>query len=530
MSEPLPNTGLIGEFDLCDKDIIQGLNKNFSILDRIVQLTIQDFVDDEASLPASPVEGQSYIQEDTNAIRTWNGTEWLMYPAVQGFEGYIVAEDTYYYFNGTEWTKSGGVVEIPENEIPFGDVGGEGLTSSPELKHDETATEVTVYSTNKDLKLKSENENLILDAGIDNHIDVTNHNIKNVSDPIDELDAVNKQYLDDVVASMNSSLPIGAIIEWTSNTVPLGMLLCDGSAVSRTEYSELFNAIGTTFGPGDSFTTFNLPNRQGVVGRGAGTQVVNGRAKYGGLLGQVIEDQMQRTTGSFNPLSNPEANPAHMNFDHSTATGAFTKTQAGQTRKQSGLTANNYSSVGSFDFDSAGSPNARVSTTTDGETRASSLALNYVIKAKYLNLAGATESAIDELNVRISSLESKFAVRKVLISSITATGTSEISDLAVTGLTIGKTYKVDHVLRVNQTNAPTLDQFIETNCNQDIGNNVSTRFNYSYLKYRNIILTETITISDIFTATSENLYFFKNSNDTRFYLENNTRCLVTQLD
>ena len=54
------------------------------------------------------------------------------------------------------------------------------------------------------------------------------------------------------------------------SSIPAGWLLCDGSAVSRTTYSNLFGAIGTTYGPGDGSTTFNLP--QGInytmVGQG----------------------------------------------------------------------------------------------------------------------------------------------------------------------------------------------------------------------------------------------------------------------
>lgn len=37
-------------------------------------------------------------------------------------------------------------------------------------------------------------------------------------------------------------------------------LLCDGSAVSRTTYANLYAAIGTKYGSGDGSTTFNLPN------------------------------------------------------------------------------------------------------------------------------------------------------------------------------------------------------------------------------------------------------------------------------
>lgn len=58
-------------------------------------------------------------------------------------------------------------------------------------------------------------------------------------------------------------LPSGALIAWAgdeSGSLPSGYLLCDGNAVSRTTYSDLFNAIGTTYGSGDGSTTFNLPD------------------------------------------------------------------------------------------------------------------------------------------------------------------------------------------------------------------------------------------------------------------------------
>lgn len=54
--------------------------------------------------------------------------------------------------------------------------------------------------------------------------------------------------------------PIGEIVAWGSNTPPDGYLLCNGVAVSRAQYSDLFAIIGTTFGPGDGSTTFQLPN------------------------------------------------------------------------------------------------------------------------------------------------------------------------------------------------------------------------------------------------------------------------------
>lgn len=47
--------------------------------------------------------------------------------------------------------------------------------------------------------------------------------------------------------------------------IPDGFLLCNGDAVSRSTYANLFNLIGTTYGVGNGSTTFNLPNYKGRV-------------------------------------------------------------------------------------------------------------------------------------------------------------------------------------------------------------------------------------------------------------------------
>lgn len=65
--------------------------------------------------------------------------------------------------------------------------------------------------------------------------------------------------------------PIGTILPYTSSTMPEGYLLCDGSAVSRATYADLFDVIGTTYGAGDGSTTFNLPNLKGKVPVGQDT-------------------------------------------------------------------------------------------------------------------------------------------------------------------------------------------------------------------------------------------------------------------
>lgn len=55
-----------------------------------------------------------------------------------------------------------------------------------------------------------------------------------------------------------------------AGAVPPGWLLCDGAAVSRTTYSNLFGAIGINFGSGDGVATFNLPDLRGRTLIGAG--------------------------------------------------------------------------------------------------------------------------------------------------------------------------------------------------------------------------------------------------------------------
>lgn len=61
------------------------------------------------------------------------------------------------------------------------------------------------------------------------------------------------------------TVPAGLIEPFAGSTVPAGFLLCDGSAVSRSDYATLFEVIGTTFGAGDGETTFNLPDLSGRV-------------------------------------------------------------------------------------------------------------------------------------------------------------------------------------------------------------------------------------------------------------------------
>lgn len=69
-------------------------------------------------------------------------------------------------------------------------------------------------------------------------------------------------------AETDQKAPPGAVIHFARNSAPSGWLKANGAAVSRTTYAGLFAAIGTTFGGGDGFNTFNLPDLRGEFLRG----------------------------------------------------------------------------------------------------------------------------------------------------------------------------------------------------------------------------------------------------------------------
>ncbi len=95
--------------------------------------------------------------------------------------------------------------------------------------------------------------------------------------------------------------PIASIIAWPLASAPTDYLVCNGAAVSRTTYANLFAVISTTFGAGDGSTTFNLPNLVGkvpvgydstdtafdTIGETGGAKTVDLSHDHGGVTGGV---------------------------------------------------------------------------------------------------------------------------------------------------------------------------------------------------------------------------------------------------
>ena len=84
--------------------------------------------------------------------------------------------------------------------------------------------------------------------------------------------------------------PAGTVDYFANSTAPGGYLECNGQAVSRTQYPELYTAIAVLYGPGDGTTTFNVPDLRGEFIRGAdnGKGTDPGRVVGGNQAGTLI--------------------------------------------------------------------------------------------------------------------------------------------------------------------------------------------------------------------------------------------------
>lgn len=95
-------------------------------------------------------------------------------------------------------------------------------------------------------------------------INMNGQAIKGLNAPTADDEAVNLGF----VKNMGKA-KAGFIYPLASAVVPEGFLLCDGAAYARSEYPELFAAIGTMYGSGDGSTTFNVPDLRNRVPAGA---------------------------------------------------------------------------------------------------------------------------------------------------------------------------------------------------------------------------------------------------------------------
>lgn len=88
----------------------------------------------------------------------------------------------------------------------------------------------------------------------------------------------------DIARRRVDSEPVGVVKGFAGAIAPDGYLLCQGQAISRTTYADLFAVIGTLYGVGNGSTTFNIPNAKGrtAVGLDSGQTEFDTLGETGG--------------------------------------------------------------------------------------------------------------------------------------------------------------------------------------------------------------------------------------------------------
>jgi len=121
-----------------------------------------------------------------------------------------------------------------------------------------------------------------------------------------------------------NGVPTGTIIYHASASAPDGYLKANGAAVSRTTYSSLFTAIGTTWGAGDGSTTFNLPDLRGEFARGwdDGRGVDSGRS-FASAQADEIKSHAH-TPSSDNGFLTGSNSGTDFNFNYGSGSAVFT--------------------------------------------------------------------------------------------------------------------------------------------------------------------------------------------------------------
>lgn len=137
-------------------------------------------------------------------------------------------------------------------------------------------------------------------------------------------------------------IPVGGGLTYYGSTAPNASFAFPyGQALSRSTYSVLYGIIGTTYGPGDGSTTFNLPDVRGRVEAGkddmGGSSANRLTDADDGLNGDTLGDTGGGETQSLVTANHAPYTPAGTVSTTVSATGTFV---VGTTSNQVGVPGN----------------------------------------------------------------------------------------------------------------------------------------------------------------------------------------------
>lgn len=193
--------------------------------------------------------------------------------------------------------------------------------------------------------------------------------LKNLGNATSKTDAPNLQQLttaiseleSTIISKINKSEKLGDIKASVQSSNHDNWFLCNGQAISRSTYSELFALIGVKFGSGNGTTTFNLPDYRGKFLRGLGGNSAED-------IYTTQNESLPNITGSF----------AGGVGDNATATGAFKRSGTDSKSTRVDAVGDSNALSGLFNF----SASASNSIYNGSHVTPINQAVNYFIKVK----------------------------------------------------------------------------------------------------------------------------------------------------
>lgn len=155
---------------------------------------------------------------------------------------------------------------------------------------------------------------------------------------------IHEQYIgaEFVENRVTAAMPPGTVIAYAGSAAPEGFIACNGAAVSRTTYANLFAAIGTRYGAGNGSTTFNLPDLTDRVVQGSATA---GTALAAGLPEIYGTFTIRQTTSADYPNTVTGVENAFYSATDSTKAGGLQMGTSSVARQQIKLSAKRYNSI-----------------------------------------------------------------------------------------------------------------------------------------------------------------------------------------
>jgi len=179
--------------------------------------------------------------------------------------------------------------------------------------------------------------------------------------------------------------PTGGVIMWPTASAPSGWLLCDGAAVSRITYSDLFTLLGSVYGDGDSSTTFNLPNFEGRFVRGtdngagvdpdAASRTDRGDGTTGDAVGTLQAEDYLAHTHAVGTLATASAG----DHAHTTPMGAISGGAATFAQGSGLISSLSTTTAGAHTHTITGAT-ATAPASGGNETRPVNIGMNFIIK------------------------------------------------------------------------------------------------------------------------------------------------------